>query len=180
MAGTVKPGCLVIQAGLAIGFLADSWPALRVRHGLSLGLGVALGWPGLAWCDGLAGVGDPGGFPAGGSGPGAPGVVLAQQRRGVRGQNAELAGQPRLGAGGQLFAERAGPLVKSDGQLVLHRGRVPGCPLGPGHAVAQVWQRQLLEAAVQDAGYGSGAIQRCDGDLVDESVDIVPGELGGA
>jgi hypothetical protein len=62
-------------------------------------------------CDGLAGVGDPGGFPVGSRGRSPPGVFLAQQRRGMRGQDAELAGQPRLGAGGQLFAERVGPVV---------------------------------------------------------------------
>jgi hypothetical protein len=43
-------------------------------------------------CDGLAGVGDPGGFPVGRRRCGPPGVVLAQQRRGVRGQDAELVG----------------------------------------------------------------------------------------
>ena len=89
-------------------------------------------------CDGLAGVGDPGGFPVGGGGRGPPGVVLAQQRRGVRGQDAELLGQPRLGAGGQPFAERAGPVIQPGGQLVRHGWRVRRCPLGPGHVVAQV------------------------------------------
>ena len=71
--------------------------------------------------DGLAGVGNAGGFPVG---RGAPGVVLAQQRRGVRGQDAEPPGQPRLGTGGQLFAERASPVVQPGGQLVRYRGRV--------------------------------------------------------
>ena len=68
--------------------------------------------------DGLAGVGNAGGFPVG---RGAPGVVLA---RGVRGQDAEPPGQPRLGTGGQLFAERASPVVQPGGQLVRYRGRV--------------------------------------------------------
>ena len=74
--------------------------------------------------DGLAGVGNAGGFPVGRGGRGAPGVVLAQQRRGVRGQDAEPPGQPRLGTGGQLFAERASPVVQPGGQLVRYRGRV--------------------------------------------------------
>jgi Transposase len=42
----------------------------------------------------------------------------------VRGQDAKLAGQPRLGAGGQLLAERPDPLVQPSGQLAHHRGRV--------------------------------------------------------
>ena len=66
-------------------------------------------------CDGLAGVGDAGGFPVGRGSSGPPGVVLAQQRRGVRGQDAELVGQPRLGPGGQPFAERLGPVVQCGG-----------------------------------------------------------------
>jgi hypothetical protein len=46
--------------------------------------------------------------------------------------------------------------------------------------VAEVGQLQLLEAAVQDAGDGSGAVQGRGGDLVDDGADVVPGELGGA
>jgi hypothetical protein len=46
--------------------------------------------------------------------------------------------------------------------------------------VAEAGQLQLLEAAVQDAGDGPGAVQRRGGDLVDDGADVVPGELGGA
>jgi hypothetical protein len=130
--------------------------------------------------DGLAGVGDSGGFPVGGGGRGPPGVVLAQQRRGVRGQDAELAGQPGFGAGGQLSAERARPLVQCGGELVRQGRRVLRCPMRPGHVTAQVGQGNLLEAGVQNAGNGPGAVQRRGGDLGDDSGDVVPGELGGA
>src|SRR5271165_5065238 len=43
----VKPGGLIIQAEPAIGCLPGSWTAVRLRHGLSLWLGVPLGWPGV-------------------------------------------------------------------------------------------------------------------------------------
>ncbi len=46
--------------------------------------------------------------------------------------------------------------------------------------MAVTWQLQLLEAAVQDAGDGPGAVQWGGGDLPDDGVDVVPGELGGA
>jgi len=44
--------------------------------------------------------------------------------------------------------------------------------------MAEVGQLKLLEAAVQDAGNGPSAVQRRGGDLVDDRVDVVPGELG--
>lgn len=47
----VKPGCLVIRAGLAISLGGGPGTAFPLGHGLSLGLGVALGWPGLACGD---------------------------------------------------------------------------------------------------------------------------------
>jgi hypothetical protein len=123
----------VAHAAEGLGFVADFQGADR---GLAQAFefGVAAVRPG---CDGLAGVGDPGGFPVGG-GRGAPGIVLAQRWGGVRGQDAEPAGQPRLGAGGQLVAERAGPLVQPGGQFVRDCRRVGRCPVGLGHGVAEV------------------------------------------
>ena len=47
-------------------------------------------------------------------------------------------------------------------------------------SVPQVRQGELLQAVVQDAGDGPGAVHRRGGDLVDQGADVVAGELGGA
>ena len=92
-----------------------------------------------------------------------------------------MPGQPRLGAGGHLFAEGAGAVVERDGELAGDGGGAGGCALGPGHVVpAELGQAEALQAAVQDAGDGPGAVHRRGGDLVDQRADVVPGELGGA
>lgn len=44
----VKPGRPVIRAQRAVGLLPGSGTVVRLRNGLSLGLGVPLGWPGVA------------------------------------------------------------------------------------------------------------------------------------
>ena len=92
-----------------------------------------------------------------------------------------MPGQPGFGAGGQLLAEGAGPLVEPGGEFVGDGwGGVWG-PLGPGDLVArQVGQGELLQAVVQDGRDGPGPIHGRRGDLADEGGDVVAGELGGA
>jgi len=46
--------------------------------------------------------------------------------------------------------------------------------------VAQVGQLETLKATVQDAGDGPGPAHRRGCDLVDDGIDVVTGELGGA
>ena len=41
-------------------------------------------------------------------------------------------------------------------------------------------QGNALQATVQDAGDGPGAVHRRGGDLVDQGADVVPGELRSA
>ena len=91
-----------------------------------------------------------------------------------------MAGEPGFGAGGQAFAEGAGPVVEGGGELVGERRGGGGGALGPGDVVPQVGQGEALQAVVQDAGDGPGAVHRRGGDLVDEGADVVAGELGGA
>ena len=91
-----------------------------------------------------------------------------------------MAGEPGFGAGGHAFAEGAGPVVERGGELVGDRRGGGGCALGPGGVVPQVGQGESLQAVVQDAGDGPGAVHRRGGDLVDEGADVVSGELGGA
>ena len=58
-----------------------------------------------------------------------------------------------------------------------------GAPEGvrcAGEVVPQVGQGEPLEAAVKHAGDGPGAVHRRGGDPVDEGIDVVAGELGGA
>ena len=77
-----------------------------------------------------------------------------------------MAGEPRLGAGGQLVAERAGPVVEPGGELVGDGGGAGGGALGPGDVVpGKLRQAEALQAAVQDAGDGPGAVHRRGGDL---------------
>jgi len=70
----------------------------------------------------LVGVGDPGSFSVGSRDARAADVFLAQRRGRARGEDAELAGQPGLGAGGEAFAKGAGPIVERGGELVGGRG----------------------------------------------------------
>jgi hypothetical protein len=46
--------------------------------------------------------------------------------------------------------------------------------------LGELGQGQALEAAVQDAGDGLGAVHWSGSDLVDERGDVVSGELGGS
>ena len=66
-----------VQAAEDVGFVADLQGGEDgLAHGFEFGVAaVRLG------CDGLAGVGDPGGFAVGGGGAGAAGVFGAQGRR---------------------------------------------------------------------------------------------------
>ena len=130
--------------------------------------------------DGLVGVGDPGGFPVGGRQAGTADVILAQGGGRSGGEDAEVAGEPGFGAGGQPFAEDAGPVIESGGELAGERRGGGGCALRPGDVMAKVGQGETLESAVQDAGDGPGAVHRRGGDPVDEGADVVAGELGGA
>jgi hypothetical protein len=77
-------------------------------------------------------VGDPGGFAVGRSGRSSPGVFLAQGGGRAGGQDAEVAGEPGFGAGGQLVAEGAGPDIESSGEFVGDRRGDGGGALGPG------------------------------------------------
>jgi hypothetical protein len=74
----------------------------------------------------------------------------------------------------------AGPVVERGRQLGGHRGSAGGCALRAGEVVPQVGQGEPLEAAVKHAGDGPGAVHRRGGDPVDEGIDVVAGELGGA
>ena len=131
--------------------------------------------------DGLVGVGDPGGFPVGGGQACAAGVFLAQRGGRAGGQNAELVGQPGLGAGGQLLAEGAGPVIQGGGELTGDRERPGGCAPRPGDVVpGQPREGELLQAVVQHAGDGPGLMHRRGGDPVDEGADVVSGDLRGA
>jgi hypothetical protein len=105
-----------------------------------------------------------------------------RDRRGGRagGEDAELAGQPRLWARGQAFAERAGPVVERDGELAGGRRGGGGGALGPGRVVPQVEKGEPLQAVAGDAGDVPGPVHRRGGDLVDQGIDVVPGELRGA
>ena len=78
------------------------------------------------------------------------------------------------------LAEGAGPVIQGGGELAGDRGGTGGCALRPGGVVSQVGQGEPLESAVQHAGDGPGAVHRRGGDPVDEGVDVVAGELGGA
>ena len=97
------------------------------------------------------------------------------------GQDAEVLGQPWFGASGQLLAEGAGPMVEPGGQFVGDHWSVRRGPLGPGDFVArEVGQAELLQAVAQDGRDGPGLVQGCGGDLADEGVNVVAGELDGA
>ena len=103
---------------------------------------------------GLAGVGDPGGFAVGGGGACTAGVFGAQRGGRGGGQDAEVAGEPGFGAGGQAFAEGAGPVVEGGGEFVGERRGAGGGALGPGRVVPQVRAGRALQTVVQDAGDG--------------------------
>jgi hypothetical protein len=90
--------------------------------------------------DGLAGVGDPGGFPVGGGDADPAGIFRAQCGGRARGQDAEVAGQPGLRAGGQAFAEGAGPVVEGGGGLMGDWWGTGGRTLGLGRVAPQVRQ----------------------------------------
>ena len=120
-----------VQAADDVGFVADLQRSKYcITHVLEFGV-AAVRLEG----DGLIGVGDPGGFPVGGGQACAAGVFLAQRGGRAGGQDAELAGQPRLGAGGHPFAERADPVVEPGGELAGDGGGAGGCPLRPGDVV---------------------------------------------
>ena len=176
---TVEGSCFklaAVQATEDVGFVAD---LQRDEDGLAHGfeLRVAAVRHG---CDGLSGVGDPGGFAVGGGGAGAAGVFLAKCGGRAGGEDAEVASQPRLGTGSQVFAEGTGPVIEGRGELMGERRGGGGGALRPGRAMPQVGQRELLQAVVQDAGDGPGLVHRRGGDGVDQSAEVVPGELGGA
>ena len=59
-------------------------------------------------------------------------------------------------------------------------GALAGVRCAQVDVVPQVGQGEPLQAVVQDAGDGPGAVHRRGGDLVDEGADVVSGELGGA
>ncbi len=94
-----------------------------------------------------------------------------------------MAAQPGFEAGGQAFAEGAGPVVEGSGELVGDgrgtRGHSRGCA-GPGGVVPLARQGELLQAVVEDADDGPGVVHRRGGDLVDHGADVVLVELGGA
>ena len=111
-----------VQAADDVGFVADLQGGEDgLAHGFEFGV-AAVRLKG----DGLVGVGDPGGFPVGGGDAGAAGVFLAQCGGRAGGEDAELAGEPGLWAGGQAFAEGAGPVVEGGGELVGDRGALTG------------------------------------------------------
>ena len=88
---------------------------------------------------------------------------------------------PGSGADGHTFPERAGPLVEPGGQLMDDSRGTVWCPLRPCHVVpGELRQGELLQTSVQNAGDGPGAVHRRGGDLLDQGIDAVPGELGGA
>jgi len=113
-----------------------------------------------AEADRLLRVGDPPGFPVrGGAGP--PRVILPQDRGGIQTRrHPEMAGQPRLGVGEGPFAEFLAPVIEPGGQLVSQRRSVRRCPLRPRRTVSLRRELQALQAAVQDAGDGPGAVHR--------------------
>ena len=163
-----------VQDGGFVAYLHGS--KYCITHGFEFGVAAV-----RLKADGLVGAGDPGGFPVGGGQARATGVFLTQRGGRARGQHAELPGQPRLRAGGHLFPEGPGPVIERGRQLVRDRRGAGGCALRPGHVVpGQKREGESPQAAVQDAGDGSGAVHWHGSDLVDEGADVVPGELGGA
>ena len=88
-----------------------------------------------------------------------------------------MAGEPRLGVGGVALAEFSGVVVEGVGELVGDGWGAGGGALRPRRWDAGVGQLEALEAAVEDAGDGPGAVHRSVGDLVDDGVDVVSGEL---
>jgi hypothetical protein len=132
----LKDSCFelaAVQAAEDIGFVADLQGSEdRLAHGFEFGVApVRLGG------NGLVGVGDPGGFPVRRGDTGAAGVFLAQRGGRAGGQDAELAGQPGLWAGGQTFAEGTGPVIEPSRQLTRNR-RGGGCALRPRDVVPKV------------------------------------------
>ena len=129
--------------------------------------------------DRLVWISDPLGFPVGRGRAGPPCVVFPQKRGGIRsGWRAEVAGQPRLGVCQRALAEFAVPVIEPGGQLVGQCRGVLRRALRPCHAVSVCRELEALEAVVQDAGDGPGAVHRGGGDPVDDRADVVSGELG--
>ena len=91
-----------------------------------------------------------------------------------------MAGEPRFGAGRVAVAEFAGAVVERSGELAGGGRGAGGGALGPCRGLAGVGEVEALEAAVEDAGDGPGAVERRGGDLVDDGVEVVSGEAGGA
>ena len=76
--------------------------------------------------------------------------------------------------------EFGGPGVERFGELAGDGRGGGGGALGPCRRDAGVGEVEALEASVQDAGDGPGAVERRGGDLADDGVEVVSGEAGGA
>ena len=165
-----------VQVADDVGFVADLQGSEDgLTHGFEFGVAAVRLEGGN-----LVGVGDSGGFPVGGCYAGAARVIGAECGGRGGSKDAELASEPGFGAGGHLVAEGTGSVVEGSGELVGDRGSIGGRALRPGHVVLQVRQGKALQAVVQDAGDGPGAVHWRGGDPIDKGADVVAGELGGA